>query len=219
VLGARSLHGMVLGFRWLLIATMVAWGVLSITPWSDGQGGYQPLPGSLNNEQVVQRLFGRKIITANYLVPEPDNWQENAVAHAMFDPLPNTDISRPAPRLLIMDVDFYFSWNTFWYMAKLFNKRVEIRSAWDNDRDITNPASPDYYQTFEMILYRQPYKQVYNPDERKSDYIDYKNIWKDFALLDQRPPELAEMFPIAHTWMLPDGSQAILLKRTANTPH
>jgi 4-amino-4-deoxy-L-arabinose transferase-like glycosyltransferase len=216
LVGARALHGLVLGFRWLLIASMVAWGVLSTTPWSDGQGGYQPLPGPLNREQLVQRLFARKIVSANYLVPEPDDWQESAIAHAMFSHLPDTNITQRAPRILSMDVDFYFSWNSFWYMAKLFNKRVEIRSAWDNDRDITSPASPDYYQSFDMILYRQPYKQVYNPDERKSDYIDYKNIWKDFALLDQRPPELATLFPIEQTWTLPDGSHAILLRRAAS---
>lgn len=211
--GARIGHGAITGLRWLLIAAVVLYGVLSATPWPDGTGDYRELPGALNNETIVETFFARKYNDINYLVPMPYNWREEEISRTMFDLLPDTTATEPAPRVLIMDVDFYFSWNTFWYMAKLMNKRVEIRSAWDGDRDIVSPDSPDYFPTFRLIMYREPYKQIYDPAKRRSDYIDYKNVWKDFDLLANRPPEFASLFTVHETWTLPDESEATLLRR------
>jgi len=211
VAGARATHLTVATVRWAMVAAVVVGGVLMITPLPDGTGDYQMLPGSLDREKTVDAWYARKLNPINYLVPRPDDWQERRIAKTMFDLLPPTGPLDPPPRILSMDVDFYFSWNTFWYMAKLMNKRVEIRSPWHADADLLDPASPEYIHTYDLILYRQPYHEIYQ--YARSDYISYKNLWKAFAFLDEQPEDFQAAYPVYETWMLPDESEAILLKK------
>lgn len=214
---ARALHGLVAGARLLLITVLVAGGILTVTPWPDGAGDFSPLPGRLNKPEIIEHWFQRKTTEIGYLDPRPANWHEVEIANLLFADLPDVPEGQDPPRVLVMDQEFYFSYNTFWYLSKLLNKRAQVRSPWEADVDILNPQSPDYVENFEKIMYRTDYDEVYMEAKTHSDYQQYTNLQKGYHFLQNQPPAsaFAALFNRVGTFELPDRlkSTVIILKR------
>lgn len=189
LIAVRLLHGFVSALRLLLVTVLAIGGVLTVTPWPDGAGDYTLLPGRLNDQALVERWFQRKTTEIGYLDPRPADWHETEIADLLFADLPDVPEGEEPPRVLVMDQEFYFSYNTFWYLSKLLNKRAQVRSPWEADVDILNPQSPDYVERFEKIMYRTDYDEVYMEAKTHSDYQQYKNLQKGYHFLQHLPPE------------------------------
>ncbi|MDP8224664.1 MAG: glycosyltransferase family 39 protein [Candidatus Lernaella stagnicola] len=202
----------------LLVTFLIAGGVLMSFPWSGESGQFRTLPGWLNQEKIIADWFPRKIDPTAYLVPRTELWHETEIAEALFDSLPDVPDGQPAPRVLAMDVEFYFSWNTFWYMAKLMNKRVDIRTPWYADADILDENSPDYVQSYDRILYRTSDEPIYQEEKIRNDYRKYRNFLNGYQYLQQRPAEFAARFPVVASFPLPDGTTAVVLRRDWTAP-
>jgi 4-amino-4-deoxy-L-arabinose transferase-like glycosyltransferase len=211
-LAPRVIRGALGLFQAALILLLVGGGVLMAMPWPDGADGYQPLPGALNAKPVIDGAFHRKVDPIAYLVPLTADWHEREIAEALFGSLPEVRAGDPPPRVLAMDVEFYFSWNTFWYMAKLMNKQVEIRTPWYADADILDPASPDYVETFDRILFRSAFDKVYHEEKIRNDYQSYRYLLAAYEFLQEPPPEFAARFPLAGAFVLPDNTTAMVLR-------
>ncbi len=209
----RLLRVVVAGLQMTLVAALVVGGVLMVTPWPDGDGKFTPLPGKLNQPKIVADWFPRKTDPIAYLVPQTESWHEKDISLALLGTLPDVPEDKPAPRVLAMDVEFYFSWNTFWYMAKLMNKRVEIRTPWYEDANILDPASPDYVEGFDRILYRSAFDKVYHEDKIRNDYQSYRHLLAAYRYLQQRPNDFAARFPLPGSFDLPDGTTAHVLRK------
>jgi hypothetical protein len=215
ILRVRVMRGLADGWRYALIAVVILGGVLMTLPWPDGKGGYAPLPGLLNRPRVIELGFARKNNPIGYMTPQIGDWHEWDVAHALFDALPVTVDGQDAPRVLAMDVEFYFSWNTFWYLAKLMDKRVEIRAPWIDDANILDPASPDYVQKFDRLLYRTAATPIYEESKVHNDYQNYRHLLIAFNYLNHPPPELDLTHPVLAIFPLPDGTTAVVRGRAS----
>jgi len=209
----RLAHGAMTALRVVVLAWIVAGGVLMTMPWKGEKGAFLPLPEAINTEKRVETWFHRKLDPIAYLVPKPAEWHEVRIAEALFAEATDFTSDFPPARVLAMDVEFYFSWNTFWYMAKLLGKRVEIRTPWYADADILDPSSPDYVETFDRILYRSAFDRIYHEEKIRNDYKAYKNLLAGYTFLQQRPADFAARFPVVATFPLPDGTEATVLRR------
>ena len=206
------------GLRAMVAVLMIALvGIASFNGWVTSwvfptKDGYKALP-CIENKILAQKLAPRKFNDLNYIEPRPQTWHDQDIMAAM---IANTHI--PRPRLLIMDVAFYFSWNTFWYLYKLEHRPAEIQTQWYDDRDIINGLSDDAELfSYDLILYRMPYRKIYA--DAYNDYIDYKHLWKTFALLADPPEVFRERYTEVDRWSLPDQTTAILLVKNNQTPH
>ncbi|MCB1154318.1 glycosyltransferase family 39 protein, partial [bacterium] len=90
----------------LVTAAIVGAGLLTALPFSDGKGGYKPLPMTGGDSVLVAKYFPRKNNTLNYLVPLPDEWHVDEIAKEVV----RATATRAPGYLLSMDVNFYFSW-------------------------------------------------------------------------------------------------------------
>lgn len=217
-LGPRLARALMAASHGAVLALVVGGGVLMAAPWPDSGGTFTALPGSLNRDELVETWFHRKLDPIAYLVPQTQSWHEVEIAEALFSDLSTWPADQPPPRVLAMDVEFYFSWNTFWYMAKLMNTRVEIRTPWYADADILDPQSPDYVETFDRILFRSAFDKVYHEEKIRNDYQAYKNLLAGYTFLQKRPPDFAARFPVVKAFPLPDGTAATVLRRAAAPP-
>jgi 4-amino-4-deoxy-L-arabinose transferase-like glycosyltransferase len=112
-----------------LLVLLVGNGFLLSWIFHDGEK-FSALPAPFS-ELAAKKYMPRKFIDINYLVPRPKSWHETQITRTMGAQFPEI-----VPRILIMDVDFNFSWNTFWYYFKLERQKAEIETQWYDDRDL-----------------------------------------------------------------------------------
>ncbi len=182
-------------------------GLLTSWIFPDAHGAYRELPDIARASELSVKYFPRKHNTLNYLTPNPGDWKVEEISNVVLD-----RVRGKIPKLLSMDVDFYFSWNTFWYESKLRNREVIVETQWDDDKDLlSNTGSPGRIFQYDAIVYREPWKQVY--EASKNDYIDYKNLWKTYEYISERSEEFDTAFSESGRYELPDGTMAILLMK------
>lgn len=206
-LSARLIRGFLGSIGVLAILAIVVAGLATAMIFPDGKGGYRELPYPAADRTAS--LFPRKGNTLNYLVPMSRDWHVETIVDRIIKEIPGG-----SPRVLSMDVNFYFSWNTFWYEFKLRNREVIIETQWDDDRDIlSNPEKEGRILSFDAIVYREPWRQVY--ESSRNDYIDYKNLWKTYEYLEDPPEEFRRRYAEKGRYELPDGTYAVLLLKVS----
>ncbi len=204
--GARLIRALFAACGIALAGMTIASGLLTSFIFSDGRGGYRELPLVSDPVEVSREYFPRKHNTLNYLVPNPKDWQVDEISDRVLE-----NVKGKIPRLLSMDVNFYFSWNTFWYEFKLRNREVIVATQWDDDADILNNVkSSDHISKYDAIVYREPWREVY--EASKNDYIDYKNLWETYEYISDAKEFMSDFFESAR-YKLPDDTTAILLFR------
>lgn len=207
-LSARIPKHFISGMRFLLIFLALINGFAMSWIFKSGSE-YKALPFGIK-EKIAKKLMPRKFNDLNYLVPRPGSWHEKEITQAMIQA---TNLEQP--RILIMDVDFYFSWNTFWYMFKLVHHNAEIQTQWYDDRPmLLEKDSEVLLFSYDVILYRQPWKKIYV--NAYNDYLEYKNLWETYAYLSSPPETFFQKYEAKGQWKLPDDSTAfILVKRSS----
>jgi len=209
LLSARLTKGLLTLAAFALLGATMINGLFMSWIFKDGDE-YQALPVKVS-QATARFIAPRKFNDLNYLVPRPTSWFENEITRLMID-----KVKKEKPKILVMDVQFYFSWNTFWYMFKLAHMDVEIQTQWSDDGDLlTKKDGKVPLFDYDLILFRQPWKSLYA--EAYNDYIEYKNLWRTFEYLSKSPEEFSNRYINIGIWKLPDGSQAFLmLKRAEN---
>ena len=202
-LSARIPKYFFFGMRYLLIFVALINGLAMSWVFKSGTE-YKALPFGIS-EKTAKKLMPRKFNDLNYLVPWPGSWHEKEITQAMIQA---TKLERP--RILIMDVDFYFSWNTFWYMFKLAHHDAEIQTQWYDDRPMLVEKDGEIpLFGYDVILYRQPWKKIYA--NAYNDYLEYKNLWKTYSYLSSPPETFTQKYKKQGHWDLPDDSTAFVL--------
>ncbi|HPQ70115.1 MAG TPA: glycosyltransferase family 39 protein [bacterium] len=194
-------------WRLLLLAGLLVLGFFMVTFWPDGHGGYLSLPGKYGRMTDPHWFKNEPHF---YMVPRTADWKLDAIADAMFEGISKKIGENNMVKVLAMDNDHFFSWSNVWYLANLRNVNVSVYTQWGPDESIFDPQSSVYYPTFEYILFRRPYKKIYTFADKN---IDYQNLPAAFEFLETNPPELAEKFDVKGVWPMPDGTEAVLLKR------
>ncbi|NLH49005.1 MAG: phospholipid carrier-dependent glycosyltransferase [Myxococcales bacterium] len=198
------------GFGWRLVFSLgslaAIFGGLLTTGLFPGAGGFRPLPFGLS-DGLANRLTPWKFSYENYLVPRPESWHEEDIAQAILQ----AGLG-PKPRLLMMDENFYYNGNTFYYLFKLRHRELTVETQWWDDHDwlAADPDGRPRLDSFDVIFYRRPWKAIY---EQKIQAGEKINLWRTYAYLDDPPPDFALHFRPGESWPFPDGSTAYLLYR------